>query len=104
MSDIYSPVLGAALALVVGTVVCAVSARLSNSVHLQRLVAVGSALTFIALAIAVVSHVRIGHTPGTEDALGPLGFVLAHPMVAALAVAALAFLVWARRGAGARTR
>ncbi len=97
MADIYSPVLGAALAMVVGTVVCAISARVSRSEHLLRLVRVGAILILVALAIAVVSHVRNGHAPGTDTALGPFGFIGAHPMVAVLALAALAFLVWVQR-------
>ena len=99
MADIYSPVLAAALAMVVGTVVCAISARVSRSEHLLRLVRVGAILTLLALVIAVVSHVRNGHIPGTGTALGPFGFIGAHPMVAILALAALAFLIWVQRSA-----
>ncbi len=97
MADVYSPVLGAAMAMVVGTTVCAIAARVSRSEHLLRLVQVGAVLTLVALTIAIVSHVRIGHTPGTETALGPFGFIAEHPMVAVLALAAVAFLVWMRR-------
>ncbi len=97
MVDVYSPVLGAALAMVVGTIVCAISARVSHSEHLLRLVRVGAVLTLVALALAVTSHVRIGHTPGTETALGLFGFVAEHPMVALLALPAVAFLVWVQR-------
>ena len=100
--DVYSPVLGAALAVLVGTLVCCVSARVSRSRHLLLLGQVGAAVTFIALSIAVISHVKLGHTPGTETALGPAGFIAEHPLVAAVTVAAAVLFGWARRRSHSR--
>jgi hypothetical protein len=97
MPDVYSPVLGTALALLVGALVCLVSARLSRSAHLLALARAGAILCLAALATAVVSHVRLGHTPGSDTALGPLAFVGEHPLVAAVAAAALALLALTRR-------
>ena len=96
MSDVYSPLLGAALAFFVGSLVCLISARVSRSAHLFRLARIAMLLTLLALAIAVVSHVRIGHTPGTDAALGPAGFVAEHPLVPALTIATLLLLAWTR--------
>jgi hypothetical protein len=98
--DVYSPVLGTALAMLVGSVICLLSARVSRSAHLRGLAAIGSLLTLAALAVAVASHVRLGHTPRTESALGPAGFVAAHPMVVVVGAAALGLLAWIRRRPG----
>jgi len=99
LGDVYSPTLAATMALLVGTVVCMISARISSSTHLTRLAYIGIGLAFFALGLSVTSHVALGHGPGTPEALGVIGFIANHPIVPVLLLATLALLFLLRRSA-----
>ncbi len=55
----------------------------------RTLALAGGAAGIALVLVAVVVHVRQGHTPGTERALGVAGFVAGHPATVVIAVAAL---------------
>lgn len=103
MPDVYSPALAVALALLAGAFVCLVAARLSGRVRLRRLVPVAAALSLVALAVSVTSHLAIGHTPGSDSALRPAPFLTEHPMAVFAALAAVAILLVARSSGGRKT-
>ena len=97
MTDVYSPVLAAGLAFIVGTALCLLSSRVSHSAHLRRLAQIGAVLSLITLLVGVWSHVAIGHRPGSDRALAPIQFLLEHPMAAVASVAAIVLLLASRR-------
>ena len=102
MTDVYSPVLAASLAFVVGTVLCLVSERVSRSSHLRRLSVVGACLSLASVVLALASHVALGHAPGTDTALAPAAFVAEHPMAVVVLLSAGALLVFSLRAVDRR--
>ncbi len=105
MTDVYSPVLAASLAFVVGTLLCLISGRVSRSSHLRRLSVVGASLSLAGMALALTSHVVLGHPAGGESGLGPIAFAAEHPLAVGVALATVGLFVVSlgeARAAGSR--
>lgn len=101
---VYSLSLGSAMAaVVVAWLLWALGRRAALQHWSRRVAALALALVLLSLAV----HLVFGHPPGSERALGPLGFVAEHPTMFLVAPAALlAFWVHvssARRAAALRT-
>ena len=87
MSDVYSPALGLAFACAIGAVLLEFSR--------SRIRSVWAAVAALALVVvAVLSHVFLGHAPGSASAQGLLAFVAEHPaLLVATGIAVLALAV-----------
>lgn len=103
MPDLYSPALGVALAGAIIALLMMLDLRLAavpiRPEWLPRMrtvarIAAGTAL--LAFSISLVSHLFLGHMPGSENAMGPVGFVREHPMLLLVAVMSVTTLLLAR--------
>lgn len=99
--DVYSPVLGVALACSGLSVAAAILSRaIGRDAVLAdkwgRISRLLVGLSLIAAAVAAVSHVLYGHPPGTPDGMELADFIYGHP--ALLGVGVLAALgIWVSR-------
>ena len=80
--DVYSPMLALAI-------VAALVSLVSMLVRKRRIGLSAGVVAVLAVAVATVSHVGVGHPPGSASALGFAAFLREHPAVWATAAVAV---------------
>ena len=95
--DVYSPLLALAIVAVVVSLV-------STVVRRPRVGVPAGIVALLAVTIAAVSHVVVGHPPGSASALGFAAFLREHPAVWVTAATATAGLVLSLRAGGTLRR